>query len=124
MWVIIQGLPLHTTQEELQRFLNRRLGQKRWFGLPVRQTNRLKSSAILRMTDRATGDVECHGLAQLETAERDEETLRNLNGHQLHGRQVTVRKYYHRAAMPRGAARIAGSLRSERRRADLHIEMK
>jgi hypothetical protein len=124
MWVIIQGIPLDTTQKELQRFLNRQLGHKRWFGLPVGQRNRLKSSAILRMTDRVTGDVECHGLAQLDTAERDDETLRNLNGHLLHGRRVTVRKYYHRAARPRGTGRIAGSLRLERRRANLHIEMK
>ncbi|WP_029134462.1 RNA recognition motif domain-containing protein [Sedimenticola selenatireducens] len=123
MWVIIQGIPLNTTQKELQRFLKRQLGHKGWFGLPVRQQTRLKSAAILRMTDRVTGIVECHGLAQLETLDHDMETLRTLNGHQLHGRAVTVRKYYHRSARPQGARRNIPSLKSERRRLDLHVEM-
>lgn len=123
MWVIIQGIPLNTSQKELQRFLKRQLGHKRWFGLPLRQPIRLKSAAILRMTDRLTGKVECHGLAQLETLDRDIEALRTLNGHQLHGRRVTVRKYYHRSARPQRGGRNMPSLKSERRRLDLHIEM-
>jgi hypothetical protein len=66
-------------------------------------------------------------LAELETAGRDEETLRNLNGHQLHGRTVAVRKYYHRSTRaPRVAhleERGSPSGRPERRRPGLHIEM-
>jgi hypothetical protein len=127
MWVIIPGIPLSTSQSELRQFLNRRLKRKGWLGLSIRRRNRLKSYSILRMTDQLTGSVECHGLAELETAGRDEETLRNLNGHQLHGRTVAVRKYYHRSTKARPVAYPEGrgspSGRPERRRPELHIEM-
>ncbi|WP_260291267.1 hypothetical protein [Sedimenticola hydrogenitrophicus] len=127
MWVIIQGIPPSTSQSELRQFLNRRLKRKGWLGLAIRRRNRLKSFSILRMTDRQTGSVECHGLAELETAGRDEETLRNLNGHQLHGRTVAVRKYYHRSASAHREAlkkeRESQFGRPERRRPGLYIEM-
>jgi len=123
MWVIIQGIPLKTTRKELRRFLKRQLGNKRWFGLPIRQQRRLKSAAILKMTDRLTGEVEYYGLAQLETRDHDEEALRTLNGHRLHGRTVTVRKYYHRSAKTHQPGRQSRPSRPERRRLDLHVEM-
>lgn len=120
MWVIIQGIPPGTSQRELRQFVNRRLSRRGWLGLTMGRHNRLKSFSILRMTERLTGAVECHGLVELETAGRDEEVLRKLNGHQLHGQRLTVRKYYHRSNRARRESRPA---QAERRRPDLLIEM-
>ncbi|MCW8889222.1 MAG: RNA-binding protein [Sedimenticola sp.] len=127
MWIIIQGIPLTTTQRELNQFLNKQISCKGWFGLSSRSDFRLKTFSILRMTDRASGEMECHGLAELETARPEEEVLKQLNGHRLHGRVITVRKYYHRSS--RSIQRMdqmggpSGSEHNERRRPYLHIEM-
>ncbi|MCW8907130.1 MAG: hypothetical protein OQL28_07760 [Sedimenticola sp.] len=124
MWVIIQQIPTATTNQELSRFLSRRLGRRGWLRTSLGKHNGLKSHSILRMTDRVTGIVECHGLAELADDRPEEETLKSLNGHRLNGRRVAVRKYYHRNAQSRASepAVLPGGVR-ERRRSDLHIEM-
>ncbi|WP_428623385.1 hypothetical protein [Sedimenticola sp.] len=123
MWIIIQGIPLTTNQQELQQFLSQRLKCGSWFGLPFKRRSGLKSVSILKMTDRLTGEVECHGLAELDTLTPNEETLRSLNGHPFRGRRVTIRKYYHRSSKPAQKVRGSQPVQPERRRPDLHIEM-
>ena len=127
MWIIIQGIPLSTTQKELNQFLNKQISCKGWFRFSSKAEIRLKTISILRMTDRASGDIECHGLAELETEKPEEEALRLLNGHQLGGRTIPVRKYYHRAsrAVQRDKQRSGRTPldQIERRRPSLHIEM-
>ncbi|MCW8921575.1 MAG: RNA-binding protein [Sedimenticola sp.] len=127
MWIIIQGIPLTTTQRELNQFLNNQLNGRSWLGFNRNPAIRLKSFSILKMTDRSSGTMECHGLAELETKKPDEETLQALNGHQLQGRTIAVRKYYHRSSR-RIAKRDANQglcspVQQERRRPYLHIEM-
>lgn len=127
MWVIIQQIPAATTSQELSRFLSRRLGRRGWLRTSLGRHNSLKSFSILRMTDRVTGSVECHGLAELVDDRPEEETLKSLNGHRLNGSPVSVRKYYHRSS-PVHATRASQALQlpggtHERRRPDLHIEM-
>jgi len=124
MWVIIQQIPPATTNQELSRFISRRLGRRGWLRTSLGKHNGLKSHSILRMTDRVTGIVECHGLAELADDRPEEETLKSLNGHRLNGRRVSVRKYYHRGGPSRASeqAVLPAGIR-ERRRTDLHIEM-
>ncbi|TVO74246.1 hypothetical protein [Sedimenticola selenatireducens] len=127
MWIIIQKIPLTTTQRELNLFLNKQINGNRWFGLSSNQQTRLKSFSILRMTDRTSGEIECHGLAEVETSKPEEEMLRVLNGHQLHGQTIAVRKYYHRSNISTQTAHTKSTssfpgLR-DRRRHSLHIEM-
>lgn len=124
MWVIIQQIPTATTNQELSRFISRRLGRRGWLRTSLGKHSGLKSYSILRMTDRVTGIVECHGLAELADDRPEEETLKSLNGHRLNGRPVAVRKYYHRNAPARASepAALPAGIR-ERRRSDLHIEM-
>lgn len=124
MWVIIQQIPAATTNQELSRFISRRLGRRGWLRTSLGKHSGLKSYSILRMTDRVTGIVECHGLAELADDRPEEETLKSLNGHRLNGRPVAVRKYYHRSAPARasGPTALPAGIR-ERRRSDLHIEM-
>lgn len=124
MWVIIQQISPATTNQELSRFISRRLGRRGWLRTSLGKHSGLKSHSILRMTDRVTGIVECHGLAELADDRPEEETLKSLNGHRLNGRQVAVRKYYHRSGSARAKelAALPGGI-GERRRSDLHIEL-
>ena len=128
MWVIIQRIPLSTTQRELNLFINKQLDSRGWFGLAFNQKTTLKSFSILKMTDRLTGSIECHGLAELDTTTPEEDTLKALNGHQLHGKTVAVRKYYHRSStrpQDLSSSHNDGLIAElqERRRPNLYIEM-
>jgi hypothetical protein len=127
MWIIIQKIPLTTTQRELNQFLNKQISGNRWFGMLFGQQTQLKNFSILRMTDRTSGEIECHGLAEVETSKPEEEMLKVLNGHQLHGQTIAVRKYYHRSnknaqiASAKNTSRFPGQY--DRRRPSMHIEM-
>ncbi|MCW8945124.1 MAG: hypothetical protein OQL27_10160 [Sedimenticola sp.] len=127
MWIIIQRIPLTTTQRELNQFLNKQIIGKSWFSLSANPEIRLKTFSILRMTDRSSGKVECHGLAELESQKPEEETLQLLNGHKLRGQTIFVRKYYHRTSRSTLETKLANnaipSEKNERRRPYLHIEM-
>ena len=51
---------------------------------------------ILRITDRATGSVEYHGLVEVRPARIALQAIQILNGQEFGGRAIAVRRYRHR----------------------------
>jgi RNA recognition motif-containing protein len=129
MLIFIRVLPESVTRDDLYQFASRavRSPWSRMFG----QRGRIKGVDILKITDQERGSVAYHGLVDIEPAKSAMIAIKRLDGSEINGKRVLVRKYYtrsryrdRRGQMPQPAAlTILNRRLKDRRRPQLSKEM-
>lgn len=127
MWIFIKEIPATTTQRSLAQFLNKSLGNHKI--LNIFSSTELKQCSVLKITDPGTGESEFHAVAEIESSKPEPETLRLLDGQQLQGRRLEVRKFHHRATSAEAwqynpIDKQQEIRRCDRRRDNLQIELR
>ena len=84
--------------------------------------------SILRITDSASGDSEVHGLVEVQPAKAAMRVIEALNGKQLQGSELEVRRYHHRSSLRErrqktSVGRADNHRQGDRRRKNLKIEL-
>jgi len=97
MLVFIRLLPETVTQNDLRRFISQAL-KPSWLTLLAPQ-GRIKSTEIRKTTYGQPLSVEYHGIVDIEPAKAAMAVIHKLNRTALKGRDVEVRKYYHRSPL-------------------------
>ena len=124
--LFVTGLSDSVTRKDLKsifRHLIKSRWQARWSGQGL-----IRSCDIVRITDRDTGNVEYHGLVELQPAKLALRAIRELSGTEIGGHPIEIRRYYHRSPL-RDQLRYAPEgesverVRDERRRPNLTIEL-
>lgn len=130
--LFLRGLPQDLTSRELKSYVQAavRDPNPRAFAF----TAAVGNCSILRLTDRTTGASELHGLVEVQPAMAAMRAIEELNGKELKGVAIEVRRYHHRSLLrdrrqdqvPFGNADTvedADNRRQERRRRNLKIEL-
>ncbi|MCB1851679.1 MAG: RNA-binding protein [Gammaproteobacteria bacterium] len=95
MWLIVTRIPAGTNHAGLKKFVSRGMNDK-WFFLPLRNRGEIKKCDILRISHPATKSVEYHGLLLVQPIKKALTAIEQLDGTQLDGETVDVRRYVHR----------------------------
>ena len=123
--LIITGLPESITSEELKARFQRRI-QPRWWSL-LTGSSSIRICNIIRITYRDTGDVEYHGLLEIQPAKLALRAIREMNGSIIHGCTISVHRYRHRSPVQDvysiGSDSESDQVTVERRRSDLGVEL-
>ena len=96
MWILITRIEPSTTHDEIYRFAKKGL-RGRWPLISPASRGRAKRCGILRISDRRSKFMECHGLVSIEPIKSAMEAIERLNGISFHGNPVTVRRYFSRS---------------------------
>lgn len=126
MMVFLRGLPEGLKRKELKAFVQASVRSRddHSFYLKAKVCN----CAILRITDRSNGDVEHHGLVEVQPARAAIRAIDELNGTVLKGTRIQVRRYRHRSPLRDGGTNTfvqeqTDSRPQERRRSNLKIDL-
>ena len=97
MWIFIRQIPKGTSREELRKFVTK--GQKpSWMFLPIPSRTKVKRCEILQIFNPGAKTIEYHGLAQIDPSKAALPIIARLNGCELKGKPVEVRKYFRRSS--------------------------
>jgi hypothetical protein len=127
--LFLSHLPPNTNCRDIKAFMQAELRKSGVRGLPF--FNLCTNCSILRITDPAAGTTEYHGLVEVRPALIALRAIEVLNGKELNGAPIAVRRYRHRSTWgehrhrsdpARGGDLVAAPL-VERRRANLRIEL-
>lgn len=124
--LFLSRLPHGVTRKELKAFVQSALhGDTR---LPFARTTAVCNCSILRITDPTNGSSELHGLVEVQPAKAAMQAIEELNGKELKGTPIEVRRYHHRSPLrdrrtPGAPVQEAEKRAGERRRKDLRIEL-
>ncbi|HYN78094.1 MAG TPA: RNA-binding protein [Lamprocystis sp. (in: g-proteobacteria)] len=127
--LFLSPLPPNFTRRDLKAFLCRELRKVGVRGIPLFRL--CTNCSILRITDRAAGTVEYHGLVEVRPARVAMQAVQLINGTEVNGTLIEVRRYRHRSLWGehrhrsnagQGGPLVAHPL-TERRRAHLHLEL-
>ncbi|MCW8908464.1 MAG: RNA-binding protein [Sedimenticola sp.] len=129
MDIFIRRLPNSTTRLDLMQFISSALEPK-WYLLQFSPLGKLTHCDICRIDDSGNGQVEYHGLAQIEPPSAALQVINRLNGEYFKNKKVEVRKFFRRSAkrdrrhvadpeLPNGTF---DKRKKDRRRPDLHME--
>lgn len=124
--LFVRNLPYSVSRRDLKQFIQRELRVAGIRGLPLMST--CTSCNILRITDPATGTREYHGLVEMQPARIALQAISVLNGKEIAGTPIEVRRYRHRSAWGERRSRQYGEsaatqVAHERRRPNLKIEL-
>lgn len=124
--LFVRNLPSSITRRDLKHFIQRELRKAGIRGFPLLST--CTNCSILRITDPATGKREYHGLVEMQPARIALQAISVLNGKEINGTPMEVRRYRHRSAWGERRSRgssggIGTSVLPERRRPNLKIEL-
>ena len=117
--LFLSAVPPGATRKELKRFVREGLVEAgyRGFGLLLA----ISRCSIFRLTDPVTGKSECHGLVQVKPASVALKAIDILNGKQLKGAKMAVRRYHQRGNI--GYSYAWPRRLQERRRDALFIDL-
>jgi hypothetical protein len=127
--LFLRNLPPNTSRKDLKSFVHRELQRAGVTGLPL--FNLCTNCSILRVQGLGAGTIEYHGLVEVQPARIALLAIDILNGKQMHGAAIEVRRYRHRSQWGEhrqrsepflGGALLAVPL-TERRRANLKIDL-
>jgi RNA recognition motif-containing protein len=124
--LFVRNLPTSVTRRDLRQFIQRELKQAGIRGLPLMST--CTSCCILQITDPATGSREYHGLVEMQPARIALQAIAILNGKEIAGTPMEVRRYRHRSTWGMYNGCLLGQSSEadaihERRRPNLRIEL-
>ena len=97
MWIFIRHIHKGTTRKELGRFVNKGL-RPPWMLIPLPSPAKLKRCEILQINHPETKTTEYHGLVQIEPSLAALPVIERLNGRQMQGKLIEVRKYFRRSS--------------------------
>jgi hypothetical protein len=95
--LFLRGLPENLTQKELKAFILPAI--RKGSGRSIGPKAAVSSCTILRMADPMSGTVEFHGLVEIQPAKVAMHAIVELNGRELKGRKVEVRRYHSRSVL-------------------------
>lgn len=122
MLVFIRLLPESVTQSDLRKFVGRTI-RSSWLHWLLPQA-RIHSTEIRKFTNEQTRSIEYHAVVDIEPAKAAMAAIRKLNHTPLKGKEVEVRKYFHRSPLRdrREALQTEDAQTDERRRRDRRRE--
>lgn len=124
--LFLRGLPQDLTCKELKTFVQ---GAVREPGIrPFALKTAVCNCSIVRITDPHSGVSELHGPVEVQPATVAVRAIEQLNGQELKGARVEVRRYHHRSLLRDRRREVEASIGSdnrlrERRRKNLKIEL-
>lgn len=120
MKAIFLFIPTNTTLKELKRFARSGLGS--WFNFG--RNRKITKSEILDIYDEAKDTHGTHGVVTFATREDGQQAIEALDGKELNGKPVEVRKYHHRSPSDKRVHRVSGGsdIYRDSRRKELNIE--
>lgn len=126
MMLFLPGLPQHLTRKELKAFVQ--AGLKSPEDRPFSVKANVCACTILRITDQCDGNIEHHGLVEVQPAKAAIRAIDELNGRELNGTRIQVRRYHHRSPLRdrrrnQAPPEQAENRKQERRRRDLKIDL-
>lgn len=95
--LFLRGLPHDLTCRELKSFVQAAVRDPNPRAFTV--TAAVCDCSILRLTDRTTGISELHGLVEVQPAKAAIRAIEELNGRELKGVVIEVRRYHHRSLL-------------------------
>ena len=95
MWIFLRQIPKGITCKELDKFVCK---GRQPFGMffPLASHVKIKRCEILRIFNPGAKITEYHGLIQIEPVKAALPLIERLNGRELQGKPIEVRKYYRR----------------------------
>ena len=97
MWLLLRQIPRGTTCKELDKFVSK--GQQpSWMFFPLTSHAKVKRCEILQIFNPETKTTEYHGLAQIDPSKTALPLIERLNGRELQGKPIEVRKYIRRSS--------------------------
>lgn len=99
MKIFIKNVPSSTTHRALREFVEQ-VFSPRWYA-PFAVKGNVKSCTVQKITDLDTGDVEYHGLLDIQPYTAAQHAIEKLNKKKLNGRPVEVRKWHVRSPSDR-----------------------
>ena len=97
MMLFLRGLPENLTRKELKAFIQSAVKSAGNRSFSFKAT--VCTCTILRITDRSNGTVEHHGLVEVQPAKAAMQAIEELNGKELKGVPIEVRRYHHRTPL-------------------------
>ena len=95
MWIFLRQIPKGTTCKELRKFVSKSQ-QPSWMFFPLAPRAKIKRCEILKIFNPETQTTEYHGLIQIDPIKAAVSLIERLNGRELQGKPIEVRKYYRR----------------------------
>jgi hypothetical protein len=95
--IFVRGLPENLTPKELKAFVLAEVHAAQGRAAKIRGS--VSSCTILRMSDPHSGAEEYHGLVEVQPAKAAMQAIAQLNGRELKGRKLEVRRYHSRSAL-------------------------
>ena len=122
MWIFIRQIPKGTTRKELGKFVSKGL-RPSWIFFPLPSHVKVKRCEILQISNPETKTTEYHGVVQIDPSSAALLVIERLDGRELQGKLVEVRKYFRRSSY-RDRRRILSEqkLQQENRRQDRRRE--
>ncbi len=120
MWLFIRRIRYTTTRKQLERFIARGL-QHHWLFIPLPSKAHIKRCEILQITNGQGHEAEFHGLVDIEPASAAQAAIEKLDGKELKGKAVQIRKFFRRSYLRdrrQGFGRRNGQQNEERRQQD------
>ncbi len=96
MWILLRHIPKGTTRQDLSKFVNKGL-KPSWVFLPFLSHAKVKRCEILQIQNPRTKTIEHHGLVQIDPSKEALQVIERLNGRELRGKFIEVRKYFRRS---------------------------
>ena len=127
--LFLSPIPPNTSRRDIKSFVQQELARAGVCGLPL--FNLCTNCRILCITDLTAGTIEYNALVEVRPARIAMQAIQILNGKDLNGSPLKVRRYRHRSSWGehrhrsdpiRGGALVAQPL-VERRRANLRIDL-
>jgi hypothetical protein len=123
--LFLRGLPEDLTRKELKSFVQAAVREPRGLGFSLKTA--VCNCSIVRITEPASGHSEIHGLVEVQPATAAVRAIEQLNGQELKGARVEVRRYHHRSLLRDRRHEVEGigaeNRSGERRRKNLKIEL-
>jgi len=116
--LFLPSLPESATRKDVKQFVRDGLAESGYHGLAL--FGAVTRCSILCVTDPVSGKSECHGLVQIRPAKAAMQAIEALNGKELLGSKVEVRRYHQRSGLP---SALASAAQKERRRRELKLDL-
>ncbi len=119
MKILIPHVPSTITRQELLSIVQDAV-KPRWF-MPFTSGGTVAKCKLIRILNMDTGTVEFHGMVDIYPEKIAEKAIRQLNGKNLNGHQLTARKWVDRTLMVGGMKRLPEGQTACLRRRNLEI---
>ena len=97
MWLFLRQIPKGTTREKLGGFVSKGL-KPSWILFQLFPKAKVERCEILQIFNPDTKSIEYHGLAAINPSKAALPVMERLNGRELQGKPIEVRKYFRRSS--------------------------